>query len=364
MMTSVILMLVKYGKTMIERKSLRDISWQVDEKTYRADPALSYSTLSRYEREGFNNLDKLFDRIESPSLTFGSAVDAQITGGDEEFNANFMVADFPTLPDAMVQLVKAVFSVYKDKYTDIREIPNNLLLSAISGISWNNHWRPDTRANKIKEDGEVYYRLLYMAGDKTVLSSQTYNDVSNAVSKLKSSDATRFYFEADSPFDDNIERLYQLKFKAVLNGVPYRCMADELIVFHKEKVVVPIDLKTSSKPEWDFHKSFIEWRYDLQARLYWRIIRKVMDEDPYFKDFKLADYNFIVINKKTLQPLVWKCPFTQAIVSLPLKDGKIVLRDPEEIGRELFDYLDRRPPVPNEIELTKPNDLLKWIEKL
>lgn len=247
---------------MIERKSLRDISWQVDEKTYRADPALSYSTLSRYEREGFNNLDKLFDRVESPSLTFGSAVDAIMTGGDEEFNANFMVADFPALPDAVVLIVKTVFAAYKDEYTDIRDIPNNLLLSAISGISWNNHWRPDTRANKIKEDGEVYYRLLYMAEDKTVLNTPAYNDVCSTVSKLKSSNATRFYFEEDSPFDDNIERLYQLKFKAVLNGVPYRCMADELIVFHKEKVVVPIDLKTSSKPEWDFFKSFLEWRYE------------------------------------------------------------------------------------------------------
>ena len=67
-------------------KSLYDISWQVSEKEYRADPALSYSTLARYEREGFNNLDKLFDRLETPSLTFGSAVDSIITGGQEEFD--------------------------------------------------------------------------------------------------------------------------------------------------------------------------------------------------------------------------------------------------------------------------------------
>ena len=45
-------------------KSLRDISWLVTEEEYRADLALSYSTLARYEREGFNNLDKLFDKIE------------------------------------------------------------------------------------------------------------------------------------------------------------------------------------------------------------------------------------------------------------------------------------------------------------
>lgn len=89
-----------------------------------------------------------------------------------------------------------------------------------------------------------------------------------------------------------------------------------------------------------------------------------MDQDPYFKDFKLADYNFIVANRKTLQPLVWRFSMTQAITSLTFRDGSIVLRDPEVIGRELFDYLERRPSVPNGIELTKPNDLVKWIEKL
>ena len=35
-----------------------------------------------------------------------------------------------------------------------------------------------------------------------------------------------------------------------------------IIANHKEKVVYPIDLKTSSKPEWDFYKSFIEWGYE------------------------------------------------------------------------------------------------------
>ena len=54
----------------MERKSLRSISWDVSEETYRADPALSYSTLARYEREGFNNLDKLFDSLYVENLFF------------------------------------------------------------------------------------------------------------------------------------------------------------------------------------------------------------------------------------------------------------------------------------------------------
>lgn len=365
MMSAVTMMILNHGMNMTERKSLRDISWQVDEKTYRADPALSYSTLSRYEREGFNNLDKLFDRIESPSLTFGSAVDAIITGGDEEFNANFMVADFPSLPDAVVQIVRTVFAAYKDKYTDIREIPNNLLITAINGISWNNHWRPDTRANKIKEDGEVYYRLLYMAGDKTILNTLTYYDICNIVSRLKNSDSTRFYFAENSPFDNSIEGFYQLKFKTELDGIPYRCMADRILVFHDKKVVVPIDLKTSSKPEWDFHKSFLEWMYQIQARLYWRIIRNIMDQDSYFKDFKLTDYKFIVANRRSLCPLVWNFADTSVKGELIYgRNKQIVLRDPETIGKELYRYLERRPVIPDGIEPNKPNDLIEWINTL
>lgn len=69
-------------------KSLKEISWDVDEATYRADPALSYSTIARYEREGFNNLDKLFDKLDTPSLTFGRAVDSIITGGQPELIRN------------------------------------------------------------------------------------------------------------------------------------------------------------------------------------------------------------------------------------------------------------------------------------
>jgi hypothetical protein len=138
-----------------------------------------------------------------------------------------------------------------------------------------------------------------------------------------------------------------------------------IIVNHEKKWVKPIDLKTSYKPEWDFYKSFIEWRYDIQARLYWSIIRQNMDKDEYFKDFKLLDYEFIVVNRKTLVPLVWKCPFTQTKGTITLgKNNQIVLRDPFEIGEELSYYLNERPIIPNGINWDKSNDLETWINTL
>ena len=346
-------------------KSLRDISWQVSEEEYRADPALSYSTLARYEREGFNNLDKLFDRIETPSLTFGSAVDSIITGGQEEFDERFMVAEFPSIPDSIVKIIKSLYKQYAGTYRSLLNIPDNSIIRETEDQNYQMNWKPETRAKVIREKGTDYYNLLFVAGDRCIIDTQTYQDVVNAVRALKGGSSTKLYFADDNPFEPDIERLYQLKFKGEFDGITYRNMADLIIVNHKEKWVKPVDLKTSSHTEWDFYKSFVDWRYDIQARLYWAIIRQNMDKDEYFKDFKLLDYDFIVVNKRTLTPLVWNCPFTRAQGTLKFgKNDQIEMRSPFVIGKELNSYLTSRPKVPIGISEIGANDLRDWLNEL
>lgn len=104
---------------------------------------------------------------------------------------------------------------------------------------------------------------------------------------------------------------------------------------------------------------------DIQARLYWAIIRQNMDKDEYFKDFKLLDYRFIVVNRRTLTPLVWECPFTQSVGTLKFgKKEQIEMRSPFVIGEELSYYLSSRPKVPREINEDNNNDLRKWLNTL
>lgn len=349
------------------KKSLKDISWQVDEKEYREDNSLSYSTLAKFDREGFNGLEKLFDKAESPSLTFGSAVDSIITGGEEEFNERFMVAEFPQIPDSIIKMVKSLFSVYGliGNYKNLNDIPDSEIIKETENQSYQLNWKPETRAKVIKEKGSTYYSLLFLSKDKSILSTETYQDVLKAVSALKESEATKFYFADNNPWDNDIERYYQLKFKHVFNNIEYKCMADLIIVDHKSKRVIPCDLKTSSHPEWEFYKSFNEWSYIIQARLYWRIIRAIMDEDEYFKDFELMDYKFIVVNRKTCTPLVWTCPYTRKKGTLKVgRFGQITWRDPFDIGKDLFYYLAFNPPVPFEINQNEENYLDDWIDKL
>lgn len=349
----------------MERKSLKSISWDVPEEIYRIDPALSYSILAKYEREGFNNLDKLFDKLETPSLTFGSAVDSIITGGQEEFKKKFIVAEFSSTPDSIIKIVKSLFSQYGNSYRSLIMIPDDAIIKETEHQSYQMNWRPETRARAIKEKGADYYNLLFIADGKTILDTQTYQDVCNAVRTLKESKSTQFYFAEDNPFEPDIERFYQLKFKGEFNGVKYRNMADLIIVNHKEKWVRPVDLKTSSHAEWDFYKSFVDWRYDIQARLYWAIIRQNMDKDEYFKDFKLLDYDFIVVNRRILTPLVWTYPFTQTTGTLKFgRDNQIEMRSPFVIGEELSFYLTSRPKVPVGINEISSNDLGEWLNTL
>ena len=329
------------------QKELKDISWQVPEGTYRADPALSYSTLAKYEREGFDKLDKLFEHISTPSLTEGSAVDAIITGGVDEFNANFVVLDINVTDggkDTCTQLLSTGLP-----FETFEEIPEELVSQAakLSGFWQADKW-DKIRYKKVLETGNIaeYYNALRHS-DKTILDTKTFESVQAMVRALRESPATSGYF-ADNDELSPIRRYYQLKFKATFEGVNYRIMADDILVDYEKKIIWPTDLKTSGKAEWNFEHSFLQWSYWIQSRLYWRVIKANLMKDDYFKDFTLMPYRFIVVNKYTLTPLVWEFPLTQSVGTLVDDEGN-EYRDPFEIGKELQGYLNLRPPVPNGI---------------
>ena len=189
-------------------KELPAISWQVDEPSYRADPALSYSTLAKYEKEGFNKLNSLFEKTSSPSLTFGSAVDAIITGGKEEFEELFDVLDI-SITDSGISIAKQLESM-KLPFERFEDIPESIVSEAAKEVGF---WKADKwdkiRYKKVFETGDIgtyYYTLMNSA--KTIIDTNTYQDVLQCVRALKESEATRHYF-ADNQENSYIKRYYQ-----------------------------------------------------------------------------------------------------------------------------------------------------------
>ena len=337
-------------------KELKDISLDITEPEYRAMPELSYSNLSDYETLGYNGLDKLFDKKESPSLSFGSCCDAILTGGEDEFNKLFYVADIPSIGDKEKLVADYLFSQFGNNYPTMTEVPATYILDAANIYEFQKNWKDETRVKVLTERCSPYYIVKANAVGKSIIDVQTFEDVKACVRALRESPATCGYFAEDDEMSP-VRRYYQLKFKAVFDGIGYRNMADIIIVNYEKKKVFPIDLKTSlGCTEWDFERNFIKYHYYIQARLYWRIIRANMDADEYFKDFSLEDYRFIIINPKTLTPLVWEFPLTKSVGTL-ITDSGYEVKDPFEIGKELRGYLDCRPPVPNGINQNGVNTI-------
>ena len=244
-------------------KSIRELAWNVDEPTYRADSAISYSTLSRFEREGWRKLGSLFDKIETPSLTFGSAVDTKLTDGDEAFNERFIVCDFPPLSDTLISITKFLHKNFHESHRKLSMIDDAEISRA--ALMFNYYANPkyeNFRIKSIKENCDEYYSLLTLAGDKTVLSQDDYADVMACVDELKTNPATKYFFSLN-PFETQIEKVFQLKFRAEFQSIPVRCMFDEIIVDHENKMIYPIDLKTTGHPEEEFEGSFVQWRYEI-----------------------------------------------------------------------------------------------------
>ena len=102
----------------------------------------------------------------------------------------------------------------------------------------------------------------------------------------------------------------------------------------------------------------------LQARLYSRILRANLDQDEYFKDFKILNYRFIFCHKDSCSPLVWEFEETHSKGTLYLGRYKqIGLPDPEDLGKELYLFFSSGQKIEQPL-LTDRNSLDKWINTL
>ena len=343
------------------QKSLKDISWVVPEETYREDPAYSYSTIARFVREGFQGLPNLFTKISTPSLTFGSMVDTLLLEPEGTFEKRFLVATFPEISDTIKQIVGDLFSVFGETGAQLKDISSNDIISACDRANYGKTWNKATRINKVLDGGGVYYNLLKISKDKEIVSSKQYEDAMQCVEALKTSRATSRYFQPDNPFD-GIERLPQLKFKGKLEGEDVRCMMDLAVVDHEHKIIYPCDLKTSSKPEYLFYKSFMEWNYMIQASLYSLILKQNIEKDDYFKDFIIAPYTFIVICNSTRHPKTWKWNYLEPSKDIVLPNGKVI-KNWLDSFKDMVYYLKNNPVSPRGIKEYATNNILEWIYK-
>ena len=286
-------------------KSIKEIAWNVPEEVYRADGAISYSALSAFSRESQKIIPHLKDKKDTEALRFGSLVDCLMTE-PETLEERFLIANFPSVSDTMASICKIVFERTKGKFRTLAAIDSDCLLDVIKEINYYPTWKDNTRVTDVIKKGEGYYNLLFISGDKIIMSTEDFQKARGCVEALKTNPFTASIF-MENPFETNVEKLYQLKFKSdTLSIHSVRCMMDFCIVDHINKTIRPIDLKTTGKDEEKFEDSFLQWLYMLQGTLYSQILKDCIDKDEYFKDFTILPYYFIVINRDNQTPMIWE----------------------------------------------------------
>ncbi len=243
----------------------------------------------------------------------------------------------------------------------MEEIPDSVILAWCDSLGYCARMSSAVRIARVR-DASDYYNVCKASKSKTVLTTQTYYEVIQTVNALLDG-PMRKYLQPKSE-GGNIEFLYQQKFTTTIDGLEVKMMADLLIVNHEKKMIIPIDLKTTGMPEYYFPHKYLDNRYDIQAKLYWHILRNVLNKDDYFKDFTLLDFRFIVVNKDKLTPLMFvdkECSYDDDTV-ITFKSGRVLtLRNPITIGKELKHYLDTAATLPDGFTQNEPVDIYETL---
>lgn len=356
---------------MAKRKSIADILWNVDEKTYREDSSYHYSMLSDFRMKGFHCAGEILERTDqkkSPSLVFGSLLDAMLTDPEK-------LSEFENIgsADSRVKLTATEKKVADFILQDITPDRFECLMQD-SDLLYDAFLRCEAYMSNSKRTVLDKHGLLVLkyvqdemrsAADKMQITEEDYVDALECKEAILNS-KLRQYFVSD-PFEDDIERVFQAKLKIIdrETGIQYRVMLDNITVNHTKKTIQPNDLKTTSGHEDEFYRSFIKWNYDIQARLYWRALYNAIKDDPYFKEFTVLPFQFLVISRYSKTPMIWSyddCVKTGELCYIRRNNMRIIFEDPFALGA-LLKKCEERPC------LTKPgtstisvNSLDYWIE--
>lgn len=342
------------------KKSLRDISWRVEEPIYRADRSISYSNIKTFAKEGFSSVDHIYESKEpSPEMKFGTLVDCLITNSSN-FNNIYVIADIPETPKTMIPVLATIMdnpaTAGKVNFNDVED---SVILQALTDTGvYQNNWSPTTKVNTVRKALTEIYNANMAAIGKEVITSSTYEKAVNCKNALLDAFPTIF----NQSEDPEEETLFQLKFKANYLGVQLRCMPDIIKVNHLQKRVKIYDLKTCHYPEYEFYRALIQHRYDIQAEEYYWNVRYNMDNDDYFKDFTLEDFEFVVVNPDKPMPLkwIWERDKTSPDGSYG-SQHMVRLKKWNDLARELWKYLTGMQALPEGISPVSSNSLITAI---
>lgn len=274
----------------------------ITEQEYRDCPYVSYSLLKDLDTVGPSVLigEKQFKT--STAIDFGNLLDDLLTN-PEGIEDKYYLGEIDKPTGQLLELAEEVLNTFDDavQMTNIN----------ILGIADNLQLFGSTKAieKRIAQfDKEIFWNYLNTVTQnkgKIILDRVSYNNALELLSTFKQHPFTRDIFNND------FEKLYQLKLYKHFPDVSLKGMLDNVLIDHKAKKVYPFDIKTGELWPDNFIVNFIRNKYYLQGGLYKFLLEcKVIE----YNEGKLASEHYTVENfrfiygssKMTSYPLVWE----------------------------------------------------------
>lgn len=340
---------------------LRKYAWNVSEEEYRDNNILSYSLLAKYEREGFECIPTLFEKVQTNSLSLGSALDAYYTDKMNFDSRVKLVCTDLDLSNKSTQIVMEIWKDFHKEYPILEAVLDNNpdYICDIYLKDFYNNLKPKSRIAKIYDDKNLLD--LYTVLDESMfidgvvlLNNKSWDTLNSMIYCVEQHPKINNILCGKDT--DEVKRYFQLKFKTTINNREYRCMFDEIVVNHKTKTIYLFDLKTTFDKAYNFKQNFLKWRYELQDRLYYTILTQVLKGTEY-ESYTIKDMTNIVVSTTDLNPesnpLMFMFPNCNKRGDMEI-DGK-VLRDPLTIGEELYTILENNMQLPPSINRMNDN---------
>lgn len=310
--------------------------------SYYEAEGLNYSTLAQLDS---NNPGLVFregnERKSFPAMEKGSLVDCLITS-PEEFNDRFIISEVTELSDSLKGIIDQLIILDKPYTAEaLLEVAKEV------GVGGKSNWSDETILKRVKTtETEKYFNEKKLTTDKTKITQAIYDQARNVVEVLKTHGYSSWIFNPEP----GCEVMYQVAVYWEEKGIPCKALLDIIFIDHNKKLIYPIDLKIKSESKYSFIKSFIRYKYYLQAVWYGRAVFKKFETQ--YPNYKIQTFRFLVTSFEYPDPpLIYVC--SNNVVDIGLSGGVIGNKKVKGIRQLFDDYLwynrERKFNYPREV---------------
>lgn len=266
-----------------------------EERGLVEDLRLSYSRVSSFDQDGPSSLVKRKE-LSGEGITMGGLVDLLLFE-PERFKANYYVFK-AKIPTASAKDLADVITNNWDVLPPREEVYD---IAKAAGF-WSSIVKEDTYYKKFDNDEFWdYIKAVLECNGREIIDSETLERAEEIVEILKTHKNSKDIVA----FPQTQEEKYaQLELNFRYKQFAFKGIVDLVVVNHQYKTIKFIDLKTGAPSAQEFSKSFVKYRYYLQALLY-TIGAKSFQEEYKLTEYTVLPFEFLYIGRYQRIPITY-----------------------------------------------------------